>query len=122
MRMWMVEPVLMCSQHLRGEHVELHMFVGALCKRKSISGYIANDLLQPLAIQARHEQVIAELAKRGGWRHRSPIEQPPIEHLSTEQLNHVVNSEDSLAELLRRCPRCRERAEQHDRQYDKFKF
>jgi hypothetical protein len=32
--MWMVDPRLVCSKHLLGEHVELHMFVGCLLKRK----------------------------------------------------------------------------------------
>lgn len=36
MRMWMVPPELMCRQHLLGEHVELHMFVGAINKGTSV--------------------------------------------------------------------------------------
>ena len=30
MRMWMVDPQIMCRQHLLGEHTEMHMFVGTL--------------------------------------------------------------------------------------------
>lgn len=43
MRMWKVNPKNMCRQHLLGEHVECHMFVGAILKGISLSGYIKKD-------------------------------------------------------------------------------
>ena len=32
MRMWLVPPQLMCDQHLLGEHLEMHMFIGTIRK------------------------------------------------------------------------------------------
>ena len=32
MRMWNVDPKLMCNKHLLGEHVEMHMFFGTIQK------------------------------------------------------------------------------------------
>ena len=34
--MWNIKTEKMCNQHLLGEHVEMHMFVGTLNKNKSI--------------------------------------------------------------------------------------
>ena len=45
MRMWMVDPKIMCRKHLLGEHVEHHMFVGTINKRISIVGYLRDNLL-----------------------------------------------------------------------------
>jgi Pyrimidine dimer DNA glycosylase len=41
MRMWLVDPRLMCSQHLLGEHVELHMLVGSLNRKKTSMAFYA---------------------------------------------------------------------------------
>lgn len=30
MRMWMVDPKIMCRKHLLGEHLELHMLAGCI--------------------------------------------------------------------------------------------
>ena len=46
MRMWMVDPRIMCRQHLLGEHVEIHMFVGAISRGKSVKGYLEKGLLE----------------------------------------------------------------------------
>ena len=35
MRMWLVNPALLCRQHLLGEHVEMHMFAGHI-----LEGYV----------------------------------------------------------------------------------
>ena len=72
MRMWMVDPTLMCDQHLLGEHVELHMLAGTLARRRSIDGFIAKGLLEPGAMHERHEALVAEMAARG-FMHRSPL-------------------------------------------------
>jgi len=40
MRQWMCDPRFMCNKHLFGEHVEHHMFIGTLERKKSINGYI----------------------------------------------------------------------------------
>ena len=37
MRMWMIDPTMLCTKHLLGEHVELHMFVGTINKNKKLN-------------------------------------------------------------------------------------
>jgi hypothetical protein len=100
--MWMVPPQTMCRQHLLGEHVELHMFVGTIKKGRGIDGFLEQRILEPFAIKQRHDALVAEMTRRG-YNHRSPLCAP----LLPAKLKSVtVDSEASLTELLRRCPEC----------------
>ncbi len=101
MRMWMVNPRLMCRKHLLGEHVELHMFVAGIRRGLKLQGYLDKQLLEPHNIVSRHEQIVRELARRG-YRHRSPL--PPFRAARAGKIHRLAN----LAELARRCPGCRE--------------
>jgi len=72
MRMWMVNPKILCQKHLFGEHVELHMFIGTLKRKISISGYIENNLLEILSIEQRHSELLTEIIDRK-YNHKSPL-------------------------------------------------
>ena len=102
MRMWLVDPKLMCNRHLLGEHVEMHMFAGTIRKGKSIQGYLDRHLVETGKIALRHDELAAEMAHRG-MNHKTPLAQPFCHPcgLVQEYLN--------LMELVRRCPECRER-------------
>jgi len=65
MRMWMVNPKIMCRQHLLGEHVEIHMFVGTLSRGKSVKGYLEKGLLEVHNLYWRHEELVEEMKRRG---------------------------------------------------------
>ena len=104
MRMWMVDPTLMCRQHLLGEHVELHMLVGTLNKNISIEGYKKNKLMDPRVARARHDELVSEMTNRG-YNHKSPL--PAFDETIKGALLMV---EESYAELLRRCCDCRDLA------------
>lgn len=54
MRMWMVGPKMMYRQHLLGEHVEIHMFIGTMKRKCSVWGYLRNNLLEMESIVSRH--------------------------------------------------------------------
>lgn len=101
MRMWGVDPRLMCTQHLRGEHVEMHMIVGTINKGKSIRGYVNGGLMEVHNIRKRHDEIVKELERRGRWHHKSPL--PEFE----EMFLGKVNVEANKLELARRCERCR---------------
>ena len=110
MRMWMVEPKIMCMQHLLGEHVECHMFVGHIEKKKSrIDGFIQNDLFEPLSLKVRHDEIAVELEKRG-VKHRTPLHEPDYFRYSEHNIKHKINRIRSLYELLNRCPVCKKRS------------
>lgn len=109
MRMWMVDPALMCDQHLLGEHGELHKHRPSFVKRHSIRGRVeAQDgpQIEPEAMQARHDALAAELLRRG-FNHRSPFEQPDLSYLPPLHHKATVDRVTSLVELLRRCDSCR---------------
>ena len=109
MRQWMCNPKFMCNNHLFGEHVEHHMFIGTLIKKKSINGYIINDLLEPLSLQARHDDLADEMLKRK-FKHNTPLEfeNSIFNYLSKDQIDHKINKLNSLVLLLSRCPMCQQ--------------
>jgi len=115
MRMWMVDPKIMCRKHLLGEHVEHHMFIGTLRKRKKVDGYIRNNCLQPRALFERHNVLVCEMQRRG-YNHKTPIAEEDCEicYLPQEQQYWEINCTQSMKDLLERCPECRTRKEQLD--------
>ena len=104
MRMWGVPPQSLCRKHLLGEHVELHMFVGAINKNKSLSGFIEKNLVDILQIASRHTILVDEMARRG-YNHQSEL--PEFEYEPEEK--GTVDVEANLNELSRRCPDCAHR-------------
>lgn len=110
MRMWMVNPKFMCRNHLLGEHLEIHMLVGTIKKGVSVKGYMNKGVLEAKALNKRHDELVEEITKRG-YNHKSPLNSnytiPEI------VLDSKVNKEESLKELIRRCPKCKELYENH---------
>jgi hypothetical protein len=70
--MWNVNPGKMCSKHLIGEHLEMHMFVGNINKGRSIKGYIDKGLVETQNIRWRHDILVREMLRRG-LKHNSPL-------------------------------------------------
>jgi len=100
----MVNPRIMCRQHLLGEHVEIHMFIGTLSRGKSVKGYLEKGLLEVHSLYSRHEELVEEM-KRRGYIHRSDVD----EKWRTAEKLGVIDRKKSLKELVRRCPRCKRR-------------
>jgi hypothetical protein len=108
-RMWGVDPRLLCDQHLLGEHVEMHMFLGGIRKGHSVRGYTDNGIVDPHRVFARHEALARELERRG-MNHRSPMVLNPEDESAIASLPvATIDAEGNLVELARRCERCRER-------------
>ena len=101
MRMWMVDPQVMCRKHLLGEHVELHMLAGHLARNRSIAGFVRNNCVQPSSIGRRHAALSLEMSRRG-YRHASPLKQPTAHAHNKVRVDQVL----AQAELIRRCPDC----------------
>lgn len=105
MRMWMIDPKLMCRRHLLGEHRELHALIGILRKGTSIQGYLDKNLIEVYNIPNRHEEIVKEMRIRG-YRHKSPLKiNFPLPHLGK------VYPDESIQELKIRCPECRKKIE-----------
>jgi hypothetical protein len=109
MRMWMVNPKMMCHYHLLGEHRELHAIVGSLRIQNSFQGYIDNNLVEVKSIEERHEWITEEMTVRG-YKHRSPLEKPNFDYLPDEHKNFRVDRESSFNDLYSRCEMCRWRS------------
>jgi len=101
MRMWMIDPQLLCRRHLLGEHCESHMLVGTLKRGKSIQGHLDRGQLEPTQLQERHTALADEMLKRG-MNHQSPLEPIDVSAFDT----NYVDAEESKRELQRRCPDC----------------
>lgn len=102
MRMWGLPPSNMCRKHLLGEHVEMHMFVGAINKGKNIQGYINKGLVDVREIISRHDILVNEMVKRG-YNHTSPLPSFNVKLTVFGEINILENQK----ELNRRCKDCR---------------
>lgn len=98
----MVDPSTMCRKHLLGEHVECHMFRGSLLKGKSVRGFLEAGLLDSRALSRRHEQLVAEMMRRG-YRHASALPEDFDAEAGVSDVDPVA----SASELATRCEECR---------------
>lgn len=99
MRQWLVNPKLLCRKHLLGEHVESHMFVGTILKKKSLDGYFRNRLLEVHNLKRRHQELVQEMTARG-YNHKSKL---PYFRSWKEG---YVDRKGNIKELTRRCKEC----------------
>src|SRR5690606_28858341 len=76
MRIWDVDPCLLCRSHLLGEHRELHGLWNILTR--GLIGYSRHPETRRWegrlkALYLRHEALVAEMERRG-YRHHSPLD------------------------------------------------
>ena len=108
MRMWMVDPVRMCSKHLRGEYHELFAIVGTLRKKRKIDGYIRNNLVEPLALRSRYLLLKEEMLRRN-FKPKAvfSFSEDLLSYLPDSHRMFKIDRNESLRILLERCPDCR---------------
>lgn len=107
MRMWMIEPHLLCRQHLLGEHLETHMFIGHILGDRPLQGFANRGLLQAESLAQRHEALVIEMLMRG-YNHQSEL---PEFFVPQYLIGSQVDVERSIADLKERCQECRSRIE-----------
>jgi hypothetical protein len=93
-----------CNRHLNAEQYELHLHRHLFVKGHSIEG--RRGQIEPASMQARHDELAAEMWRRG-MKHASPYVQPDLS--AYDLRGHVVDRQAALADLLSRCETCRER-------------
>jgi hypothetical protein len=106
--MWMVDPRILCREHLLGEHSELHKHRHSFVKRHAMDKRIKLGQIEPASMKSRHDALVVEMVNRG-YNHQSPYEQPDINYLSPEQQTFRVDTGQSLADLTSRCSKCASR-------------
>lgn len=105
MRQWQVNPKVLCTSHLLGEHVEHHMMLGVLARGNSIDKYL-DGLFDPSILVKRHEMLAKEMLRRG-MKHNSPL--CPDQLAKVELPIGHVNVLESYHELSQRCRTCHRR-------------
>ena len=98
--MWKINPNEMCNQHLLGEHVEMHMFVGTLNRKKCVKGYLDNGLLEIHNLKKRHDEIAKEMERRG-MNHKSPLLKYKVIKKGK------ISIDKSKRDLKKRCRECR---------------
>lgn len=104
MRMWMIDPRLMCKKHISGEHNEIHKHLPSLYKGVSITGRMGPPAqIQLNALQSRHDELAQYL------NHKSPldVDYELIRHNYREHYHTRVDPDHNLADLVYRCADCR---------------
>jgi hypothetical protein len=115
--MWMINPKILCKNHLLGEHNELHKFMGSMRLGRSMNGYVDKGEIEPRSWFDRHEELVNEMLLR--WpkeRHASPINKSELNELLAKtftkaQMLVKIDWWKSLEILLSRCEECRKRKE-----------
>lgn len=104
MRMWMVDPRILCRSHLLGEHSEIHKHRHVFVKGWSIEG--RRGQIEPAAMKKRHDALAVEMAARG-YKHESPYKQPDLSAYDLKDF--VVDRRQSMSDLEHRCGECKKR-------------
>lgn len=104
MRIWDVDPALLCRHHLLGEHRELHGLWNILVLGRA--GYSRHPETRRwegklAALYERHQRLVAEMARRG-YRHNSPLDPAAATGSPIQQL--FIDSPERQLEILRAKP------------------
>lgn len=107
----MIDPRLLCDQHLLGEHGEIHKHRHNFVKQHKMTKRIFPvTQIEPSSMEIRHDELVEEMVRRG-MNHKSPFKQPDISYLPLDQQLAIVNPINSLKDLKYRCPDCAKRIE-----------
>ena len=100
MRIWDIDPSLLCRHHLLGEHRELHALWSILTANKK--GYSHHPETRrwrgkTRALYNRHEALVKEMLNRG-FTHHSPLKKK-LATGETKQSEHVDTPEEQRRRL-----------------------
>jgi hypothetical protein len=107
MRMWMLDPALLCRKHLLGEHGEIHKFLPLFRKGYKVDGRFSPVVqIQFQGYIERHDALAAEMIKRG-YKHNSPlVDVPDFSKIYPQYWNMFVDVDISAVDLAARCENC----------------
>lgn len=103
MRMWMINPKMLCDKHLLGEYAEIFKHRHNFVKQHSIKGRIGQ--IEPLQMSKRVEELRQEGLKRG-FKMNAIYTMPNLNYLSNEEKNSKVDINKSINDLSIRCTKC----------------
>lgn len=113
MRQWLIDPRILCTNHLLGEHAEHHMFLGVIKRKYKLNGYVEKNCLATKTLATRHEELANEMIRRN-MKHNSPyVTDHQLNDLIVGYPQHIlfstINILASVNDLFTRCTRCRDR-------------
>ncbi|OWZ84988.1 pyrimidine dimer DNA glycosylase/endonuclease V [Natranaerobius trueperi] len=102
MRIWDLEPTILCRKHLLGEHRELHALWNILTQNKK--GYRNHPETKRWegrlkALYDRHEKIVTEMKKRG-YNHRSELDETLATGASNQ--DRFIDSIEEQKQILKR--------------------
>lgn len=102
----MVDPEILCRNHLLGEHKELHQLLGHIeaGNLESVKGHADRGQVDTSLIQKRHDELVEEMERRG-FNHESPVDYDDDLELGE------IDIDSNIEDLIDRCEYCRERYE-----------
>lgn len=106
MRIWGVDPSLMCKAHLLGEHREMHALISMVrlgTKQKQLEAHCRLQQVAIHEIYDRHEVLAQEISRRG-WNHKTPMSEEDKQLLYNDG---SIDREANLKLLASRCETCR---------------
>jgi len=103
-----INPKFLCPQHLLGAHGEHHKHESKWTIKKMRPGkYLTNNCFEPSRYKERHDELAAEMVRRGG-NHNSPIKQPYFGYLEDWEREWKADSVQARLALMNRCWDCRQ--------------
>lgn len=109
MRMWGINPKLLCRKHLLGEHNEIHKHRHNFVKQHRITKRISPVVqIEPENMKKRHDELVLEMINRN-YNHHSPYEQPDLSYLKNKERFAKINTNISINDLINRCSECSDR-------------
>lgn len=105
MRMWMVDPKLLCTHHLNMEHCDLHKLVVHLRRGRRVDGCLLKQLVDPSSIFERHRVLEQEIQLRGG-RTCSPLSEQECRSFGHWHGSVAIDVGRALSDLAGRCVDC----------------
>jgi len=116
MRMWMINPKLMCLKHILGEHAQIHRYYNPFSRHYNIDKRIQPIvMIEPQNMKKRHDRLEEELNRRRetgevkGLKKTSPYILPDLSYLPQAQREAKMDKFMSMQALMERCPVCKER-------------
>lgn len=106
MRIWDIEPELLCKNHLLAEHRELHGLWNILTMHGGKGGYSRHPetlrwVGKEKALYERHEELVKEFSIRG-YNHKTPLDESLAVGLTVQ--NDFINTIDEQIIILRDKP------------------
>jgi hypothetical protein len=101
MRIWDIDPKLLCNNHLLGEHRELHAVWNIITRGRKGYSYHPETGRWKGKLRALfnvHQEIAREMAARG-FRHRSPLDETLATGAKVQDV--LIDSLERQAEILK---------------------